>query len=145
MKQRSWSFLASAVLLAAPLHAGAARDGEVRAVSLVPTSGRAELVIQVQGDVQVSDRTLTDPNRIVLDITGATLAAGMDQSGGYDGVKRAGVLNVRIRQYTPDVVRVVLDVERLMAYRVERSTNQRPSPMHSAAMRIRSALRPSSR
>jgi len=122
MKQRSWSFLASALLLAAPLHAGAATDGEVRAVSLVPTSGRAELVIQVQGDVQVSDRTLTDPNRIVLDITGATLAAGMDQSGGYDGVKRAGVLNVRVRQYTPDVVRVVLDVERLMPYRVERST-----------------------
>lgn len=122
MKQRSWSFLASALLLAVPLHAGAARDGEVRAVSLVPTSGRAELVIQVQGDVQVSDRTLTDPNRIVLDITGATLAAGMDQSGGYDGVKRAGVLNVRVRQYTPDVVRVVLDVERLMPYRVERSS-----------------------
>jgi type IV pilus assembly protein PilQ len=123
MKQRSWSFLASALLLAAPLHAGAARDGEVRAVSLVPTSGRAELVIQVQGDVQVSDRTLTDPNRIVLDITGATLGAGMDQAGGYDGVKRAGVLNVRVRQYTPDVVRVVLDVERLMPYRVERSNN----------------------
>ena len=123
MKQRSWSFLASALLLAAPVHAGAARDGEVRAVSLVPTSGRAELVIQVHGDVQISDRTLTDPNRIVLDITGATLAAGMDQSGGYDGIKRAGVLNVRVRQYTPDVVRVVLDVERLMAYRVERSSN----------------------
>lgn len=123
MKQRSWSFLASALLLAAPLHAGSARDGEVRAVSLVPTSGRAQLVIQVQGDVQVSDRTLTDPSRIVLDITGATLGAGMDQSGGYDGVTRAGVLNVRVRQYTPDVVRVVLDVERLMPYRVERSSN----------------------
>jgi type IV pilus assembly protein PilQ len=122
MMQRSWSLLASALFLAAPLHAGGTRDGEVRAVSLVPTSGRAELVIQVQGDVQVSDRTLTDPNRIVLDITGATLAAGMDQRIGYDGVKRAGVLNVRVRQYTPDVVRVVLDVEHLMAYRVERST-----------------------
>ena len=122
MMQRSWSLLASALLLAAPLHAGGARDGEVRAVSLVPASGRAELVIQVQGDVQVSDRTLTDPNRIVLDITGATLAAGMDQRIGYDGVKRAGVLNVRVRQYAPDVVRVVLDVEHLVAYRVERST-----------------------
>ena len=121
MKQRSWSFLASALLLAAPVHAGTARDGEVRAVSLIPTAGRAELVIQVQGDVQVSDRTLTDPNRIVLDITGATLGSGMDQSAGYDGVRRAGVLNVRVRQYTPDVVRVVLDVERLMPYRVERS------------------------
>jgi type IV pilus assembly protein PilQ len=122
MKHRSLSLLASALFLAAPLSAGPAREGEVRAVSLVPTSGRAELVIQVQGDVQVTDRTLSNPNRIVIDITGATLAAGLDHSGSYDGVKRAGVLNVRMRQYTPDVVRVVLDVEQLMAYRVERST-----------------------
>ncbi|HEX7024845.1 MAG TPA: secretin N-terminal domain-containing protein [Gemmatimonadales bacterium] len=89
-------------------------------MSLVPTSGRAELVIQVRGAVEIADRTLTDPNRIVLDITGATLAPGMSQSG-YDGIKRAGVLNVRVRQYTPDVVRVVLDVEQLVPYRVERS------------------------
>ena len=116
MMQRSWSLLASALIFAAPVKPGAVRDGEVRAVSLVPTSGRAELVIQVQGDVQVSDRTLKDPNRIVLDLAGATIAPGMES--GYDGVKRAGVLNVRVRQYTPDVVRVVLDVEQLVPYRV---------------------------
>ncbi len=122
MIHRSWSLLASALLLAAPSPAPAAtaRDGEVRAVSLVPASGKAELVIQVQGAVQVTDRTLTDPSRIVLDITGATLGSGMDRSA-YDGVKRAGVLNVRLSQYTPDVVRVVMDVERLIPYRVERS------------------------
>ncbi len=121
MIHRCWSLLASALLLAAPsAHAVTDRDGEVRAVSLVPASGKAELVIQIQGAVQVTDRTLTDPNRIVLDIAGATLGAGMNRSA-YDGVKRAGVLNVRLSQYTPDVVRVVMDVERLVAYRVERS------------------------
>jgi type IV pilus assembly protein PilQ len=121
MMHRSWSLLASALLLAAPpAHAANGRDGEVRAVSLVPTSGKAELVIQIQGAVQVTDRTLTDPSRIVLDIAGATLGAGMNRSS-YDGVKRAGVLNVRLSQYTPDVVRVVMDVERLVPYRVERS------------------------
>lgn len=121
MIHRSWSLLASALLLAAPsVHAANGRDGEVRAVSLVPASGKAELVIQIQGAVQVTDRTLTDPNRIVLDIAGATLGTGMNRSA-YDGVKRAGVLNVRLSQYTPDVVRVVMDVERLVPYRVERS------------------------
>jgi type IV pilus assembly protein PilQ len=121
MIHRSWSLLATALLLAAPpAHAGAGRDGEVRAVSLVPTSGRAELIIQVQGAVEITDRTLRDPNRIFIDITGATLAPGMDQSS-YDGVKRAGVLNVRVKQYTPNVVRVVLDVEQLVPYRVERT------------------------
>jgi type IV pilus assembly protein PilQ len=121
MMHRSWSLLASALLLAAPsAHAATGRDGEVRAVSLVPASGKAELVIQIQGAVQVTDRTLTDPSRIILDIAGATLGAGMNRSA-YDGVKRAGVLNVRLSQYTPDVVRVVMDVERLVPYRVERT------------------------
>jgi type IV pilus assembly protein PilQ len=121
MMTRSWALLASAFLLAANAGAVVAGDGEVRAVSLVPTPGRAELVIQVQGDVQVTDRTLTDPNRIVLDLAGATLGSGLDRAG-YDGVTRAGVLNVRVRQYTPDVVRVVLDMEQLVPYRVSRET-----------------------
>ncbi len=121
MMHRSWSLLASALLLAAPsAHAATGRDGEVRAVSLVPASGKAELVIQIQGAVQVTDRTLSDPSRIVLDIAGATLGSGMNRSA-YDGVKRAGVTNVRLSQYTPDVVRVVMDVERLVPYRIERT------------------------
>lgn len=121
MMHRSWTFLASALLFAAPsASASTERDGEVRAVSLVPSSGKAELVIQILGAVQVTDRTLSDPSRIVLDIAGATLGAGMSRLA-YDGVKRAGVLNVRLSQYTPDVVRVVMDVERLVPYRIERS------------------------
>jgi len=120
MIRRSWSLLAG-IMLVGPLGKPlpAPRDGEVRAVSLVPSTGRAELVVQVQGGVEVSDRTLTDPNRIVLDLTGATLSPDVMRSG-YDGVKRAGVLNVRVSQYTPTVVRIVLDVERLVPYRVER-------------------------
>ena len=121
MIHRSWSLLASAALLVAPpATAGGGRDGEVRAVSLLPSSGRAELVIAVQGAVTIADRTLPDPSRIVLDVSGATLAAGMDRIS-YDGVKRAGVLNVRVKQFTPDVVRIVLDMEQLVPYRVERT------------------------
>src|SRR5262245_8994199 len=122
MTRRSWSLLASALLLAAPsapTSASGARDGEVRALSLVAAPGRAEPVIQVQGTVDITDRTLTNPNRIVLDLAGATLAPGAESA--YDGVKRAGVLNMRVKQFTPTVVRVVLDVEQLVPYRVERS------------------------
>ena len=124
MIRRSSSLLASALLLAAPpaSRVPTPTDGEVRAVSLVPAVGRAELVIQVQGAVQVTDRTLRDPNRIVLDVTGATLASGVERAT-YDGVKRAGVLNVRVKQFTPDVVRIVLDVDQLVPYRVERTAD----------------------
>ena len=117
MIRRSWSLFAGALLFVPPGSLPVHRDGEVRAVSLVPTSGRAELVIQVDGAVEIADRTLSDPNRIVLDLSGATLSP---EVGRYDGVRRAGVLNVRVSQYTPQVVRVVLDVERLVPYRIER-------------------------
>lgn len=121
MNRRFLSLLAGALLLAAPsADASADRDGEVRAISLVPTTGKAELVIQIAGAVQVTDRTLRDPNRIVLDIAGATLAADFDRSA-YDGVRRAGVTDVRMSQYTPDVVRVVLNVDQLVPYRIERT------------------------
>jgi type IV pilus assembly protein PilQ len=121
MIRRSWSLLTGALLFAPPGGSSlpAPRDGEVRAVSLIPASagGGAELVIQVQGAVEVADRTLSDPSRLVLDLTGATLTSGV---GRYDGVRRAGVLNVRVSQFTPQVVRVVLDMERLVPYRIER-------------------------
>jgi type IV pilus assembly protein PilQ len=38
----------------------------------------------------------------------------------YDGVKRGGVVNLRFGQYKPDVVRIVLDLDRAMDYHVER-------------------------
>lgn len=110
-------------VLALPLGgSGAREDGEVRAVSLVPlpSDGRAELVIEVNGTIEVTDRVLRDPNRIVLDLAGATLASGMSRS--YDGTLRAGVRNVRVSQFTPNVVRVVLDVEQLVPYRIDRGT-----------------------
>jgi len=123
MIRSSWSLFLGALLVAPAPMAPVPTDGEVRMVSLVPVPAgdRAELVIEVSGTVQVSDRTLADPNRIVLDLTGATLAPGMGRT--YDGVARAGVLNVRVSQFTPTVVRVVLDVERLVPYRVERATD----------------------
>ncbi|MGQ0701516.1 MAG: secretin N-terminal domain-containing protein [Gemmatimonadales bacterium] len=120
-----WTLLVSAGIaapLAPPIGAPLPRvnDGEVHAVRLapVPAGDQAELVIAVRGAVEVTDRVLADPSRLVLDLAGARLAVGMARA--YDGVTRAGVRNVRISQYTPTVVRVVLDLDRLMPYRVER-------------------------
>jgi type IV pilus assembly protein PilQ len=119
-----WPLLCVALLVRSPepgIRSSAHRsDGEVRAVSLVPvpSDGRAELVIDVSGTIEVTDRVLRDPNRLVLDLAGATLASGMSRT--YDGISRAGVRNVRVSQFTPNVVRVVLDLEQLLPYRIER-------------------------
>jgi len=121
MTLSSWSLVATALVFSAvapPASTVATEGSEVRTVSLVSNQGRAELQIQLQGAVSVSDMTLDDPARIVLDLDGAVLPA--DFRDHYDGVNRAGVVGMRVRQYTPSTVRVVLVLDRLKPYEVER-------------------------
>ena len=82
---------ASAVLLSAATEP-VRNDGAVTSLSILPTSSQARVVIGVNGAVQVRDFTLRNPDRIVLDITGATLGF---RKPGYDRVARGGVIDVR--------------------------------------------------
>jgi type IV pilus assembly protein PilQ len=95
-----------------------ARDGEVRGVSVLPGAGRVEVVIDLQGAVLVRDFTLTNPARLVVDLEGARLSAPATL---YDGQNRGGIRNVRYAQFRPDVVRVVIDLDVMTDYRVERA------------------------
>ena len=105
-----------AVLLAAASPAN--DDGAVISLSVVPTGGRAQVVIGVDGAVSVRDFVLRSPDRIVVDITGATLAV---KKGGYDRVARGGVLDIRYAQNQPNVVRIVLTVDGPRPYEVVHS------------------------
>ena len=97
------------------------RDGEVRGVSVVPAAGKVEVVIDLQGAVQLNDFTLTSPARLVIDLQGARLSVPATL---YDGKNRGGVRNVRYAQFKPDVVRVVIDLDALKDYEVERVGGQ---------------------
>jgi len=97
------------------------RDGEVRGVSVVPAAGKVEIVIDLQGAVQVQDFTLSGPARLVIDLVGARLTAPATL---YDGQNRGGVRNIRYAQFKPDVVRVVIDLDVLKDYQVERTAGQ---------------------
>jgi type IV pilus assembly protein PilQ len=110
-----------ALAAAPPPRALAGRDGEVRAVSVRPAAGRVEVVIDLQGAVQVHDFTLNGPARLVLDLVGARLSAPATL---YDGLNRGGIRNVRYAQFKPDVVRVVIDLDVLKDYQVERGAGQ---------------------
>jgi type IV pilus assembly protein PilQ len=120
-------FLPLALLLAAAVPgalAGAAvggRDGEVRGVSVVPGSGKVEIVIDLQGAAEIHDFTLSSPARLVIDLIGARLGA---PAALYDGQNRGGVRNIRYAQFKPDVVRVVVDLDALKDYQVERVAGQ---------------------
>jgi type IV pilus assembly protein PilQ len=122
MTLSSWSLLTTALLsitAATPRVPAEPSDAEVRAVSLVSAPGKAELVIQLRGAVSIRDFTLEDPARLVLDLDGAVLPSDFRDT--YDGVNRAGVVGMRVRQYSPSTVRVVLIMERLKPYQVERT------------------------
>jgi len=111
---------AADVTAPAPAHA---REGvnAVTAVSIVPSSGRAEVIVAVSGPVEVSDFVLSGPDRVVLDLSGARL--GMPPHL-YDKVSRAGITNVRLAQYKQDVVRLVLELDSSREYQVTRSDNE---------------------
>jgi type IV pilus assembly protein PilQ len=90
--------------------------GDVTAVSVSPSSGRANVHIAVSGETQVLDFVLNGPDRIVLDISPARLSS----VPAYDRAPRGGINNVRFTQYEQNIVRVVLDMDKARAYEVTR-------------------------
>jgi type IV pilus assembly protein PilQ len=120
--KHSSALAALLVLAAAPATSLAdGRDGEVRAVSVRPATGNVEVVIDLQGAVEVQDFTLNGPARLVLDLVGARLTAPATL---YDGQNRGGIRNIRYAQFKPDVVRVVIDLDVLKDYKVQRGAGQ---------------------
>jgi type IV pilus assembly protein PilQ len=83
--------------------------GSVTSLSVVPAAGHADVVIAVDGpSIEIIDFTLESPHRVVVDLKGATLGMAARL---YDKVSRGGITNVRVAQWKPDIVRVVLDLD----------------------------------
>ena len=108
----------ASLAMASPARTEGPGSGEVTAVSLAPSAGKAEVVIAVSGAVDVRDFVLGSPDRLVLDVVGAKLSDGAPAV--YDGVKRGGVLNLRYSQFRPDIVRIVIHLDAPKAYEVTR-------------------------
>src|SRR5687767_10842360 len=92
-------------------------SGEVVSLSVVPITGRAEVVIAVDGSVDVQDFTLSKPARVVIDLKGARLTMPARL---YDKVQRGAIMNLRVAQYKEDVVRVVIDLDQSRDYSITR-------------------------
>jgi type IV pilus assembly protein PilQ len=115
-----WAGVAlAAVMVGSGRSAFAADDAAARvtAVRIVPAVERADVLIAVDGEVQVTDFSLETPHRIVLDLRGATVQF---RAPTYDRQSRAGITNLRISQHQPDVVRIVLDLDGAREYGVIR-------------------------
>jgi|SRR5690348_2108704 len=99
-----------------------APTASVISLSVVPTADRADLIIGVDGAVEVQDFTLHGPDKIVVDVTGANL--GMPSNDMYDRITRAGIVDVRYSQYRRNVVRVVLTLDSARPYSVVRGKHE---------------------
>ena len=107
------------LLLAAPLHADEAvpKGAQVTAVSVVATPGHADIVIGLRGAAEVKDFVLREPDRLVIDVVGATL----ERAGqAYDGIRRGDIKDIRYSQFRPDVVRIAIYLAGVGDYRIEK-------------------------
>ena len=93
----------------------------VHSVSVVPSSGKTEVVIGVNAAVDVQDFTLDAPARVVVDLKGATLDMRYRT---YDKVSRGGITNVRYSQFRPNIVRVVIELDEKHPYEVKRNNGE---------------------
>lgn len=88
--------------------AGVAQAGQVRSVDVATSGGGVVLKIGMANGLEgVSSFALADPDRIVIDLEGAS--AGVSSAAGAGGVAK-----VRIGQFSADVTRLVIDLDRPM-------------------------------
>ena len=89
--------------------------------SVAITQGAQTASVRVEGDGRLDARTarMQNPERVVLDFAGARLAVQKTMIPGMS----APVRGVRLGQYKPDVVRVVIDLSQTTPYEVLRDGN----------------------
>ena len=93
----------------------------VTGVSVVPFSGHAAVVIGVEAPVTLQDFTIDSPYRVVVDIKGVSL---VDAPTAYDRVARGGITDVTVSQFSSNVVRLVLQLDREHPYAVTQDGKQ---------------------
>jgi type IV pilus assembly protein PilQ len=99
-----------------------ANEATVVSLSVVPNTGRADVVIRVDGTISYKHFTLTKPDKIVLDLSGASL--GMPAGDAYDGVSRGGITRIRYSQFTKSTVRVVVTLDAARTYEVKQQNGE---------------------
>ncbi len=101
------------------LWAGAllALGGPVTEVAIAPEAGQTSVLISVDGNTKYRDFTMEGPNRLVVDLMGARQALPQND---YLDVNRGGIVSVKSSQFSPDVVRMVFYLDKMVDYAITR-------------------------
>jgi len=105
MKSQVWQMMWGILLLTALLPAHAV---EVRAVRLWAGPDSTRVVLDLSGSAQHSLQMLRNPDRVVLDVAGAKLGAGVRMASAGTGA----VKQVRMARRPSGELRIVLDLSR---------------------------------
>jgi type IV pilus assembly protein PilQ len=90
-----------------------APDKAITSLAVQPSSDdRTEVVVRLDGDVTWKHFSLRNPERVVIDIAGAKQGLALE----FSDIKRGGVTGMRVSQYSPLVVRVVIDLAQNVKY-----------------------------
>ncbi|MBT8489008.1 MAG: AMIN domain-containing protein [Gemmatimonadetes bacterium] len=92
-----------------------ALGGPVTELTITPMASQTSVLISIEGEVRYRDFQMEGPHRLVVDLIGATHALPQDD---FAAVNRGGILSMRTSQYSEDVVRVVLVLDRPLGYSV---------------------------
>jgi type IV pilus assembly protein PilQ len=90
--------------------------GPVKEVRVAPGTNATEVVVAVDGVVEVRDFTMEAPHRLFVDLIGARNALERETFA----IRRGGIVSMTATQYADDVVRLVLELEGDVAYDVYR-------------------------
>ncbi|MGH7553536.1 MAG: AMIN domain-containing protein, partial [Longimicrobiales bacterium] len=91
-------------------------DAALTGLSVVAVDGRTEVVIELDGEAFAKDFLLSEPSRIVIDLTGLGPVNLLQRK-----VDRGGVMMLRAAPFGPGTIRVVIDLIKAVEYRVERT------------------------
>ena len=116
MMFRSLSWAVLPMLLGVGAHPARPQpEGQVSAVTLSSVGGTARLVVAVDRGVAVRETKMQTPDRLVLDFEPALKG----DFAAYDGQHRGNVADIRVNQFKANVVRVVVEFDRMPDYKVE--------------------------
>jgi type IV pilus assembly protein PilQ len=88
----------------------------VTGLSVVPVADRTEVVIELDATVIASDYALTEPARLVIDLSGVTGVKAVQHA-----IARGGVRSLRMTQFDETIARIVIDLDRSVDYEVKRT------------------------
>jgi type IV pilus assembly protein PilQ len=98
---------------------GAMDPGTLREMQVLPGSDLegplVEVVLAVDGEVQVRDFTMEGPDRLVIDLLGTRSALAGES---FPNVNLGGIRSIRARQYSDDIVRIELELLAPVGYAI---------------------------